>query len=121
MLIKGKGDTVMKSKEFNAHNKYMILKHALKENNVSRTCELFGISRTTFYNWQRAYQKLWHGWTRNKRSQKKPQMPNKVNKTIEQEILAYVRKLSCRWTQKEYYYELRAEGIDMGRLVFIMF
>ncbi len=102
----------MKSKGFNAHNKYMILKHALKENNVSRTCELFGISRTTFYNWQRAYQKYGMVGLEIKEPQK-PQMPNKVNKTIEQEILAYVSSYPADGP-KRIYYELRAEGIDIG-------
>jgi transposase len=102
----------MKSKGFNAHNKYMILKYALKENNVSRTCELFGISRTTFYNWQRAYEK--HGMVGLEiKEPQKPQMPNKVSKAIEQEILAYVGSYPADGP-KRIYYELRAEGIDIG-------
>lgn len=102
----------MKSKGFNAHNKYMILRHALKENNVSRTCELFGISRMTFYNWQRAYEKYGMMGLENKEP-KKPQMPNKVSKAIEQEILSYVAKYPADGP-KRIYYELRAEGFDIG-------
>lgn len=102
----------MKSKEFNAHNKYMILKHAIKEGNVSRTCELFGISRTTFYNWQRAYQK--HGMLGLEiKEPKKPEMPNKISKIIEQEILEYVGSYPSDGP-KRIYYELKAEGIDVG-------
>lgn len=90
----------------------MILKHALKENNVSRTCELFGISRTTFYNWQRAYEK--HGMVGLEiKEPQKPQMPNKVSKSIEQEILAYVVRYPDDGP-KRIYYELRAEGINIG-------
>ena len=104
----------MKSKGFNAYNKYVILKHALKENNVSQTCELFGISRTTFYNWQRAYQK--HGMIGlESKEPKKPQMPNKVSKAVEQEILAYVAKYPADGP-KRIYYELRAEGFDTGEM-----
>lgn len=102
----------MKSKGFNAYTKYVILQHALKEDNVSRTCELFGISRTTFYNWQRAYQQ--HGiiGLEGKKRQK-PQMPNRVSKAIEQEILAYVAKYPADGP-KRIYYELKAEGINIG-------
>lgn len=102
----------MKSRGFNAHNKYMILKHALKENNVSNTCEIFGISRTTFYNWQKAYQKRGILGLEIKEP-KKPQMPNKVSKNTEQEILGYVARYPTDGP-KRIYYELRGEGIDIG-------
>lgn len=102
----------MKAEVFNAHNKYRVLKHALKENNVSRTCELFGISRTTYYNWNRAYQS--HGMVGlETKEPKKPQMPNKVNKAIEHEILSYVNRCPADGP-KRIYYELRAEGIHIG-------
>jgi transposase len=102
----------MKSEGFNAHSKYMILKHALKEKNVSLTCELFSISRTTFYKWYRAYQK--HGITglKNKEPQK-PQMPNKVSRSIENEILAHVERCPADGP-KRIYYELKSEGVDIG-------
>jgi transposase len=90
----------------------MILKHALKENNVSKTCEMFGISRTTFYNWHRAYKKYGMAGLEN-REPKKPQMPNKVSKALEQEILSYVVKYPADGP-KRIYYELRAEGFDIG-------
>jgi transposase len=102
----------MKSEGFNAHSKYMILKHALKENNVSLTCNLFSISRTTFYNWYRAYQK--HGMIGLKNKEpKKPKMPNKVSGVIEQEILAYVERCPTDGP-KRIYYELKSEGINIG-------
>jgi transposase len=102
----------MKVEGFNAHNKYMILKHALKENNVSQTCELFGISRTTYYNWNRAYEK--HGMMGLAiKKPKKPKMPNKVNKTTEDEILSHVHKFPTDGP-KRIYYDLRAEGFDIG-------
>lgn len=102
----------MKFKEFNAHNKYMILKHGLKEKNITRTCELFGISRTTFYNWQRAYQKRGMIGLEAKEPEK-PEMPNKISKPIEQEILFYVANYPDDGP-KRIYYELKAEGIDIG-------
>ena len=102
----------MKVEVFNAHNKYMILKHALKENNVSQTCELFGISRTTYYNWNRAYEK--HGMMGLAiKKPKKPKMPNKVNRTTEDKILSHVQKFPTDGP-KRIYYELRAEGFNIG-------
>jgi transposase len=107
-----KGGPVMKVEVFNAHNKYMILKHALKENNVSKTCKVFGITRTTYYNWNRAYQK--HGMIGLEiKEPKKPKMPNKVGKTIENEVLSYIERYPADGP-KRIYYELRAEGFNIG-------
>src|SRR5699024_8728760 len=103
---------ILKSQKFNAYTKHIILKHALKGGNVSKTCELFGISRTTFYNWQRAYQKDGVAGLEEKKRQK-PQMPNKVSKEIEEEILAYVVKYP-KDGPRRIYYELKAEGFDVG-------
>lgn len=111
MVIK-KGCIILKSKGFNAYTKHMILKHALKGGNISKTCELFGISRTTFYNWQKAYQKDGVAGLEKKKRQK-PQMPNKVSKEIENEILAYVAKFP-KDGPRRIFYELKAEGFDVG-------
>lgn len=102
----------MKSKVFNAYNKYMILKHALKVKNISETCEIFEISRTTFYNWNRAYQK--HGMSGLEvKDAKKPKMPNKVSRSIETEILNHVKRCPADGP-KRIFYELKAEGIEVG-------
>ncbi|GMG95953.1 helix-turn-helix domain-containing protein [Tepidimicrobium xylanilyticum] len=102
----------MKTQGFNAHTKYRILQHALKGNNISKTCELFGISRTTFYNWKAAYQKFGIAGLENKEP-KKPKMPNKVSKAIERDILAYVEKYPEDGPRR-IYYELKSEGINVG-------
>lgn len=102
----------MKSDGFNAHNKYMIIKHALKEKNVAKTCKLFGISRTTYYNWERAYRK--HGMKGLKAKEpRKPKMPNKVGAGVEREILAYIEKYPADGP-KRIYYELKSQGISVG-------
>lgn len=102
----------MKVEVFNAHNKYMILKHGLKENNVSRTCKLFGITRTTYYNWNKAYQK--HGMIGLAiKVPQKPKMPNKVNRKIEYEILSHVQRFPTDGP-KRIYYELMVEGVIIG-------
>lgn len=102
----------MKTQGFNAHTKYRILQHALKGNNVTRTCELFGVSRTTYYNWQSAYQKFGIAGLENKEP-KKPKMPNQVSKAIEREILAYAAKYPEDGPRR-IYYELKALGLDVG-------
>lgn len=102
----------MKSKGFNAYTKHMILKHGFKEGNISRTCELFGISRTTFYNWRRAYEKDGISGLEEKEPQK-PKMPNKVSREVEEEILAYVVNYP-KDGPRRIYYELKAEGIHVG-------
>lgn len=102
----------MKVEGFNSHYKYIVLKHALKKNNVSQTCELFGISRTTYYNWNRAYEK--HGMIGLEiKEPKNPKMPNKVNRAIEYEILSHVQRFPTDGP-KRIYYELRAEGVNIG-------
>ncbi len=102
----------MKSEVFNAHNKYRILKHAMKEKNVSRTCEIFGISRATFYNWNRAYLKYGMNGLELKEP-KSPTMPNKVSREIENAILSYVTKFPTDGP-KRIYYELKSEGLSVG-------
>jgi transposase len=102
----------MKAEVFNAHTKHMILKRALKEDNVSETCKLFGISRTTYYKWKRAYEKQGMMGLET-REPKKPQMPNRVDKSLENEILSYVGRNPTDGP-KRIYYELRSEGFDIG-------
>ncbi|WP_350343086.1 helix-turn-helix domain-containing protein [Proteinivorax tanatarense] len=102
----------MKSEGFNSHSKHIVLKHAIKHKNVSLTCKLFGISRTTFYNWYRAYQKNGIAGLQSKEPQK-PQMPNKVSSSVEREILDYVAKYPLDGP-KRIYYEFKSEGLDLG-------
>lgn len=102
----------MKAEVFSAHYKYRILKHAMKEKNVSRTCQLFGISRATFYNWNRAYTK--HGISGLElKEPQKPTMPNKVSVETEQRILNYVVQFPADGP-KRIYYELKSEGLLIG-------
>ncbi len=102
----------MKAEVFNAHYKYRILKHAMKEKNVSRTCQLFGISRATFYNWNRAYAKYGISGLELKEPQK-PTMPNKVSIETEHRILSYVILYPADGP-KRIYYELKSDGLLLG-------
>jgi transposase len=96
----------------NAKSKYNIIKHALKTNNVSKTCQLFGISRTIYYRWYNEYKSHGMEGLENKVN-KKPDMPNKVNKNTEEAILNHVN--NCPEDgPKRIYYELKSEGYNVG-------
>lgn len=102
----------MRDEGFNAYNKYRVIKHALKEKNVSQTCKLFGISRTSYYKWLRAYEKKGMTGLEIKEPQK-PKMPNKISPLLESKILAYVEKYPADGP-KRISYELKAEGFSIG-------
>jgi transposase len=79
--------------------------------NVSKTCKEFGISRTIYYQWYNSYKK--HGMKGLAEKEKKPIMPNKVDKKTETRILKYVEKFP-EDGPKRIYYELQDEGIKVG-------
>jgi transposase len=96
----------------NAKNKHNIIKYALKTNNVSKTCQLFGISRTIYYRWYNRYKSHGMEGLENKVN-KKPDMPNKVNKDTESAILNHVNKYP-EDGPKRIYYELKSQGYGVG-------
>lgn len=92
--------------------KYCIITKAIRSKNVAKTCELYGISRTTYYKWYRAYKKSgMEGLIDTKRSS--PKMPNKVNKETEKAILKHVEKNPYDGP-KRICYELFNEGYTVG-------
>ena len=102
----------MKQEAFNAHNKYRILKHGKRTGNISETCEIFGISRTTFYQWKNAYEQ--HGMRGLEvKEPKTPEMPNKVSAVVERAILNYVRSNPADGPRR-IYYELKSEDFEVG-------
>lgn len=96
----------------NAKGKFNIIKYALKTNNVSKTCQLFGISRTIYYRWYNRYKSHGMEGLENKVN-KKPDMPNKVNKDTESSILNHVNKYP-EDGPKRIYYELKSKGHRVG-------
>lgn len=96
----------------NAKGRYNIIKYALKTNNVSKTCQLFGISRTIYYRWYNKYKS--HGMEGlGRKVNKKPNMPNKVTKEIEEAILNHVNKYPEDGPRR-IYYELKSGGYTVG-------
>ncbi|MDH6371438.1 transposase [Paenibacillus sp. PastF-3] len=95
----------------NANNKYHILMQGMISNNVSETCKEFGISRTIYYQWCKAYQE--QGMDGLAEKERRPVMPNKVDKRTERFILQYVAKFP-EDGPKRIFYELQDEGVNIG-------
>lgn len=99
-------------KEFNAHGKHRILMHGIKEKNVAKTCRVFGISRTIYYRWLKAYEQEGMKGLEGK-ERKPPVMKNKTPKHLEEEILEYVL-LYPKDGPKRIFYEMKSRGIKIS-------
>jgi len=98
--------------KFSAYTKFMIIKHAMMHKDVTLTCALYGVSRTSFYKWLKAYRTSGMDGLEQAPS-KPPKMPNKVGKAIEKEILFHVAEFP-EDGPKRIYYALKSEGIHIG-------
>lgn len=98
--------------KFSAYTKFMIIKHALAHKDVSLTCALYGVSRTSFYKWLKAYRTAGMAGLEIA-PPKAPKMPNKVSKSIEREILFHVAEFPLDGP-KRIYYALKSEGLMVG-------
>jgi transposase len=82
----------MKNSERDIKRKKSVLEYAEKVKNVALTCRYFGISRTTFYEWKRAYSKHGDQGLINKLpGAKNGTHPNRTPEHIEQ-IIVHLRK-----------------------------
>lgn len=70
--------------------KLRVLKHVQGSRNVSKTCRYFGISRTSFYEWKRAYQRAGESGLVNSKPCPR-NIPLRIPVEIEKKIL-YLRK-----------------------------
>ncbi|MBU5670993.1 helix-turn-helix domain-containing protein [Paenibacillus brevis] len=95
----------------NEQQKYQILLHGITGNNVSRTCREFGISRTLYYRWYKAYAE--QGMEGLAEAPRRPVMPNQVDRRTEKAILAHVAR-HPQDGPKRISYELENEGIIVG-------
>lgn len=95
----------------NANSKYQILMQGKLSKNVSGTCKEYGISRTIYYQWSKAYQQQGMDGLADKARQ--PIMPNKVDKRTEKMILQYIAKFP-EDGPKRIFYELQDEGVKVG-------
>ena|SRR5699024_4989909 len=81
----------MNMHKFTPENRYIVINYALESQNITKTCKLFGISRTTYYKWYNRYQKMGvEGLQDMPRSE--PNMPNKTPKYIENIVIKLALK-----------------------------
>lgn len=86
--------------------------HGLKEKNVANTCRIFGISRTIYYRWKKAYKEGGMQGLEEK-SKKVDRMPNRTPKPLEEEILAYIHEFP-EDGPKRIYYEMKTRGYKIS-------
>jgi transposase InsO family protein len=114
------------SEHHDINRKLRVLNHAIEGGNVSQTCRYFGISRETFYQWRRAYER--DGERALINSKPCPQNPKlRTPAHIEEKIL-HLRKtyhlgqLRIKWYLERYhgirvssgavYYVLKRNGLN---------
>ena len=92
--------------------KLKVLRHAEQCGNTAKTCRYFGVSRSTFYRWQRRYKKFGEAGLKNE----KPIPINPANKTpdeIEEKVL-YLRKKYHLGPIRIVWYLARYHGIRIS-------
>ena len=72
-----------------ASYKYSVLQHAYKHKNITSTCKLFNLSRTTYYEWRSRFNQLGYLGLKDK-LRSKPRMPNRIKPDFEQIIYNYI-------------------------------
>ncbi|WP_410771450.1 helix-turn-helix domain-containing protein [Fontibacillus sp. BL9] len=95
----------------NESQKYQVILHGMTGGNVAKTCKEFGISRTLYYRWYNAY--MQQGIAGLGKKDRKPAMPNQVDKRTERTILQYVLRFPQDGPRR-IYYELQDEGVKTG-------
>ena len=72
-----------------ANFKYSVLEHAYKNKNITSTCKAFNLTRTTYYEWLRRFNRFgYQGLVDRPRS--KPMMPNQIKPEYEKIIYNYI-------------------------------
>jgi len=92
--------------------KYSVLEHARKNKNVTSTCKLFNITRTTYYEWLGRFKKSGYLGLKDK-ERSKPSMPNKIRPDIELIIYNYIRDYPTHGPRR-IANELRIQGITIS-------
>lgn len=95
-----------------AKNREIMITYSIKTKNVSKTCSLFGISRTAYYKWLKRYKEYGFDGLRDKKPSK-PQMPNQTPVYIEKEVLSIVR-IHPEYGPQRLSRELRKQDISLS-------
>ncbi|WP_058303431.1 helix-turn-helix domain-containing protein [Gorillibacterium timonense] len=91
--------------------KYQIIMQGITGKNVSKICREYGISRTLYYRWNKAYRE--QGMKGLAAKERKPKMPNQTDKRTEKRILQHAVKYP-EDGPKRISYELQDEGVRLG-------
>jgi transposase-like protein len=103
----------MSQAERDIRRKRAALEHAVRSKNVSRTCRFFGISRDTFYEWRRAYERAGTaGLVNRKRGPKYPER-RQVPAAVQAQILELRRTFSFG-PQRIVWYLSRYHGVRVS-------
>ena len=74
-----------------------VLEHAQKTGNVRKTCRYFGIARSSFYRWKRAFDRDGESGLVNKPRVARNH-PNQLSKEVADKVL-YLRKKNIIWAR----------------------
>jgi len=92
--------------------KYSVLQHAREHKNITDTCRILNVSRTTYYEWLKRFNKLGYLGLQDKKKAK-PKMPNQIKPDKEQIILNYIINYPTHGPRR-IANELRQQGITLS-------
>ena len=95
-----------------ASYKYSVLQHAHKHKNITSTCKLFNLTRTTYYEWLRRFKQFGYLGLLD-RQKSKPKMPNQIKPEYETIIENYIIDYPTHGPRR-ISYELRIQGINIS-------
>lgn len=102
----------MKNNELAPQQKYNLIQYALETGNISKACELFGVSRTSYYKWYSRYKEYGKVGLCNF-IPRKPRMPNQIDNETEEVILEYIIN-KPKDGPKKISFELKEQGYEVG-------
>ncbi len=102
----------MKEEGYNAAMRYHILMLGLKSGNISQLCSQYGISRTIYYRWRRAFAQQGLEGLENKERQR-PRMKNQIVGELEKRILDHARERPEDGPRR-IAYDLQAQGYSVS-------
>ncbi len=101
-----------KAKEQEIQNKLRVFRYAKEVGNISKACRYYGISRETYYEWQRRYKAKGEAGLINDKPGTKCS-PYRISKVVEEKIL-YLRTNYHFGQQKIAWYLLRYHDIKVS-------
>ncbi len=93
--------------------KYSVLQHAREHKNITYTCQVLNLSRTTYYKWLKQFVKFGYPGLQD-RIKAKPKMPNQIKPDKEKIILNYIINYPTHGP-KRIANELKQQGIAISR------